>query len=284
VIGEVWEDATNKVAYGLPRKYALGRGLDSVMNYPLRSALIDFLIGRERAALTRRRLLVQKENYPKPMYYALMNLMGSHDRARIINVLAGRDAPDIPEEDRGAYRLSHANYRLGADRFALMMALVAALPGMPTLYYGDEAGLQGLGDPYCRFTYPWGDEDGDLLSRVRALLLCRRHVPALRTGEIEVFAPHPDVLCVVRTIRDGRDALDAPSGDGCAVMLVNRAQERRRVSAEVNLRGCGTLFSREGEAFDFPGGVLSVVLEPMSCKLLLDEASQAEAKGFVKSE
>jgi 4-alpha-glucanotransferase len=158
---------------------------------------------------------------------------------------------------------------------------------MPSLYYGDEAGMQGLKDPYCRFTYPWGDEDADLLTTIRSLLFLRRHVQALRTGEIEVYAPHPDVLCVARFIQGGFDALGAPARDGVAVALVNRSAERRRVAVELNLHGCDALYTVEGESCDCPGGVLSAIVEPFGHRLLLDRAAQLSLKtdsGFVKTE
>ncbi len=274
VIGEVWEDATNKVAYGQPRTYALGRGLDSVMNYPLRSALIDFLMLRERAARTRRRLLSQKENYPRPMYYSLMNLIGSHDRSRTVNVLADCESPDIPAEEMGTYRMTKQQYELGAARLRLMSALIAAMPGMPSVYYGDEAGLEGLRDPYCRFAYPWGREDEALLGHFRHILSLRRRIQPLRTGELEIFAPHEDVLCLVRSIRGGLDALGIPADDGLAFLAVNRSAEPRRVVLDLSTLGVSILFAQDGQAYDCPGGVLSLSLGPMSYALLIDKGTQ----------
>jgi 4-alpha-glucanotransferase len=274
IIGEVWEDATNKVAYGQPRAYALGRGLDSVMNYPLRAALIDFLLGRERASRTRRRILSQKENYPRPMFYALMNLLGSHDRARILNVLADCESPDIPEADMGAYAMNPEQYEVGKLRLMLMVAVVAALPGMPTIYYGDEAGVQGLKDPFCRRTYPWGREDGEVLAHFRQVMEMRRLIQVLRSGELDVFAPHPDVLCVLRTIRGGIDALGAPSDDETAFVAVNRSDTPRRVTLDLSPYHIEMLFDIDGGAIDCPGGVLSLMVPPMSSLFLIDKGTQ----------
>ena len=50
LLGEVWEDASNKIAYGQMRCYTLGDTLDTVMNYPLRDAIIQFLTGAHTAA------------------------------------------------------------------------------------------------------------------------------------------------------------------------------------------------------------------------------------------
>lgn len=99
-------DASHKVAYGQMRSYVLGDTLDSVMNYPLRDALIAFLTGQKDAPAVARELSSLAQNYPKPFLYALMNLMGSHDRPRILNVLAGNDGSDIPRDQRAHHRLS----------------------------------------------------------------------------------------------------------------------------------------------------------------------------------
>ena len=83
IIGEVWEDAVTKNSYGKMRNYALGYSLDSVMNYPFRSAVIDFALGKKTAFELRDFLLGQYHNYPQPMYRCLMNLLGSHDVERL---------------------------------------------------------------------------------------------------------------------------------------------------------------------------------------------------------
>ena len=116
VLGEVWEDASHKVAYGQMRSYVLGDTLDSVMNYPLRDALIAFLMAQKDAAAVAKELSSLAQNYPKPFLYALMNLMGSHDRPRILNVLAGNDGSDIPRSQRADHRLSQEERMIGALR------------------------------------------------------------------------------------------------------------------------------------------------------------------------
>lgn len=108
VIGEVWEDASNKVAYGQMRSYALGRSLDSVMNYPLRTALLNFFTGRGTARDFARTVNSLHENYPPQMFYALMNLIGSHDRARALNALSGLSGRGRPEGDLARPRAGRA--------------------------------------------------------------------------------------------------------------------------------------------------------------------------------
>ena len=64
MLGEVWEDASHKVAYGQMRSYVLGDTLDSVMNYPLRDALIAFLMAQKDAAAVARAFLAGAEIIP----------------------------------------------------------------------------------------------------------------------------------------------------------------------------------------------------------------------------
>ena len=129
VLGEVWEDASHKMAYGAMRSYVLGDTLDSVMNYPLREALIDFLMGRKNACSVVSTLTSIMQNYPKPFLYSLMNLMGSHDRPRIINVLAGNDGNDIPRDKRAAHVLSQEERMIGILRERMMLRMIVSVPG-----------------------------------------------------------------------------------------------------------------------------------------------------------
>ena len=222
VLGEVWEDASAKTAYGQLRTYCLGDTLDSVMNYPLREGIIAFLTGRAAAGELCRLINHQREVYPPVFRYALMNLLGSHDRARILNVLAGRDFCELPREERGKGLLSQAERALAVSRFQKALTLVCALPGAPTLYYGDEAGMEGAADPFCRKPYPWGREDESLLAFVRELLNRRLQNPLLRTGFCQVSAPDDDTLRILRCTRGGRDALGRPMRRKPVVVTVRR--------------------------------------------------------------
>lgn len=205
LLGEVWEDASHKEAYGEVRCYCTGDTLDSVMNYPLRTALIDFFTYKSTARDLVRLIESQQENYPIPFYYALMNLAGSHDRARIINTLVGKDFEDLPYKERHKGRLSQGEYALGKERYLKLLKVMCALPGTPCIYYGDEAGLYGGSDPYCRGTFPWGHEDEDLQQQVREILHRRKDSPALRTGKMTLLAPDNDTIIIIRTIENGQD-------------------------------------------------------------------------------
>ena len=211
VLGEVWEDASHKVAYGEMRCYCQGDMLDSVMNYPLRLAAIDFFTNKITAGALMRLIQCQQENYPLPFYYSLMNLAGSHDRARILNVLAGRTWEDVPPAERRGKKLTRGEYRQAAEKYVELVRLLCALPGIPCIYYGDEAGMQGGPDPFCRGTFPWGQEDRELQAKIRELLWQRRNSRALQTGCLTLSTVDDDTLLIQRVISGGKDVFGDPA-------------------------------------------------------------------------
>ena len=206
VLGEVWEDASNKVAYGQMRNYCTGDTLDSVMNYPLREAIISFVTGETTAYELARLLNHQAEVYPAQFRYALMNLIGSHDRARILNVLCGKTGEGIERAKQQFVKLTDAEYALAVKRMRTCIDILCALPGCPTVYYGDEVGMTGCPDPYCRRAYPWGHEDTELQSYARQKLNERKDSALLKFGHCAIEVVDDDTLIIERTL-DGVDAL-----------------------------------------------------------------------------
>lgn len=166
LLGEVWEDASNKVSYGIMRNYFGGDQLHSVMNYPFYNGFIDF-INKEISANDLKEIMMSiYENYPKDAVLSAMNLIGSHDRARVLTRLNKGNRGDGAKclENKREVRANCLESRGEAvKKLKMLTALQMALPGIPSIYYGDEAGLEGGADPYNRGTYPWGREDKDIL-------------------------------------------------------------------------------------------------------------------------
>lgn len=183
IIGEVWEDASHKVAYDELREYFLGEELDSVMNYPLRSALIDFIMRRIDAKTFSRRIMSLKENYPAPAFYSLFNFLSSHDTERILTVLGGKTYSNKDEECRA--RLSDDEKRQAKAKLFCMITLQMLLPGVPAIFYGDEAGIEGYRDPFCRRCFPWGNEDHELTAYYKKAISLRNESDAFSSGEFE---------------------------------------------------------------------------------------------------
>mgnify|MGYP000260828933 FL=1 len=182
LLGEVWEDATTKVAYSQRRRYLLGQELHGVMNYPFRNALIAYLLGGD-ADEFRETLEAIRENYPPNAFSSLMNFLGTHDTPRILTVLGASHVPDSKEE-RASYRLSPEERQLGLARLRLAALVLFTFPGAPTVYYGDEAGMEGWEDPFNRACYHWGREDTELKAWFARLARLRQDRPALQSGQL----------------------------------------------------------------------------------------------------
>lgn len=171
LLGEVWEDASNKISQGHRRRYLLGQQLDSVMNYPFRSAIVDFALSGDSARFEDE-ILTILENYPQPAIDVAMNMLSTHDTVRILNAL-GVTHP-VEKTQKAGYTLSEEEYETGKRRLKAAAFLQFTLPGVPCIYYGDEAGLTGFEDPFNRGCYPWGREDIDLLTFFKALSAFRQ--------------------------------------------------------------------------------------------------------------
>ncbi|WP_303825135.1 glycoside hydrolase family 13 protein [Ruminococcus flavefaciens] len=183
IIGEVWEDATNKESYGVKRRYLLGDELDSVMNYPFREAIMNFIKGGKPIDFINSVMTIV-ENYPKPTIDVLMNFVSTHDIERAINRLGGDDCEGKSKDWMAERYLSPEQYAHGKELLKAAMALMFFLPGIPSIYYGDEAGLQGYKDPFNRRCFPWGKEDTELIEYVSELSRVRKSIPNMIDGRI----------------------------------------------------------------------------------------------------
>ena len=218
IIGEVWEDASNKSAYGERREYFLGKELDSVMNYPMRRALIDAVSGRIDVEEFDARLISIKENYPAPAYYSLLNIITSHDVERIMTRMG--DAPsrhEISKDFQASFKLDGYALELAKEKATLVVGLQMMLPGVPCIYYGDEIGMQGYGDPFCRQTYPWDnvdevDKDGRIRQRYKNMIKLRNSSKAFSIGDFECVHKVGHVYGFVRCYHDEKYLIVANLG------------------------------------------------------------------------
>lgn len=208
IIGEVWEDASNKSAYGERREYFLGKELDSVMNYPMRNALIDAVLGKIDALELDDRLMSLKENYPPQAYYSLLNMVSSHDVERVLTMMGGVPSRhEVDREYQANFRLDGYALEVARDRATLILGLQMTLPGVPCIYYGDEIGMQGYGDPFCRMCYPWGKEDetdptGVMRERYHNMISLRNSSKAFSVGEFESLYKIGRVYAFIRRYED----------------------------------------------------------------------------------
>ena len=245
VLGEVWEDAVLKESYGSRRRYALGDALDSVMNYPFRSAMLDFIHRRTSAYELRDFLTGQQLNYPQPMYYALMNLLGSHDVDRIRTAMAAPTTlRQLSRVEQLSYPFRAADLAAAVEREKLCAALQFAIPGVPSVYYGDEQGMWGTGDPFNRG--PFLEDNSELHDYYAALAARRNDNPCLQTGAADFGACSGEVLTVLRTIRGGRDVFGDEADDGAWLLVLNRSDREQPWEADASSAGAGLLRGRIG--------------------------------------
>lgn len=219
VIGEVWEDASNKESYGVKRRYLLGDQLDSVMNYPFKEAILGYIQGDE-VHYFRDRIMTILENYPKCTVDVLMNFVSTHDIERAINRLGGPSCEGKDKTWMANRPLTWEEYDKGKALLKCAMVLQFFLPGVPCIYYGDEVGLQGWKDPFNRQCYPWGHEDTDLLYFTKQLAHIRHTHDVFKEGNMEFLVLDPDVV--------GFSRYDPETGYSVLIFL-NRCGEQRSV-------------------------------------------------------
>ena len=214
IIGEVWEDASNKVSYGKRRSYFNGKELDSVMNYPMREAILAYVRHGDMWKFMRTANSLYY-NYPREMTHQLLNLLGTHDTARAITMLAGASSEGLSVDMLAAKRMTADEYKLGIKRMKLAYFILATIPGVPCIYYGDEIGMEGEKDPFNRMPYPWGQENHDLLRYFRK-------VGRMRRRESDFFADAEfEIMYVDRSIL----VFERKKGDDICVAVVNRSKD-----------------------------------------------------------
>ena len=219
ILGEVWEDASNKMAYGQRRRYLLGKQLDSVMNYPFREAIIGFLTGKNPAEMMEL-IMTVLEHYPPSAIHLLMNHIGTHDTERILTVLGGEPLNGRDREWQSRTKLSQEQRSRGLALLKLASLMQYPLPGIPCVYYGDEAGMEGYRDPFNRGCFPWGHEDAELVNWYRSLGKIRHSCEVLKQGTLEPYYADDDCFVYVRS--------DEAVGQKLLV-AVNRTAQRKQL-------------------------------------------------------
>ena len=193
LIGEVWEDATTKEAYGRRRTYLRGRGLDAVMNYPFRNAVLGYLSGESVASVCEQ-IMTICEHYPPPALNCLMNFLSTHDTERALTVIAGEPANGRDRYWQSGRRVPPGRVDEGLRKMLLGYAMIYTLPGVPCIYYGDEIGMQGYRDPFNRAFFDWNSTEERLRGPLRNLARLRRTCDAFDGGRMEIVRAEGDVL------------------------------------------------------------------------------------------
>ena len=228
VIGEVWEDASNKCSYGSYRDFMLGNTHDSVMGYTFRHILLDFLCGYIDAETADSRFEGFRERYPKEAYYSMMNLVSSHDVPRIMTALSKPEDTDDRDIQRG-FKVDSKYYDIVSSLAKMAFAFQTCYIGASCLYYGDEVLMEGYKDPFNRRTYPWNRLDQrqqDALVYFRRIARIRTENECLRTGYYKTLMASGGTFAFARYLKEGRDAFGRIStGSRAIVFVVNRSEK-----------------------------------------------------------
>ncbi|CEK39624.1 glycoside hydrolase family 13 protein [Paraclostridium sordellii] len=201
IIGEVWEDASNKISYSERRKYFLGNQLNGVTGYVFKNIVVDFLKGNVNSQAVYNRFMTIKENYPKDAFKSNLNLLGTHDTRRILT--------ELNEEK---------------ELLKLAVFIQMTFEGVPYVYYGDEAGLIGETDPDNRRTYPWENEDKDILNFYKKIIKERKNNKLLSSGETKFLKlSNQNILGYIRYIKTDK-----------ILVLINRSNVKEKIEIEDN--------------------------------------------------
>ena len=266
IIGEVWEDASNKVSYSIPREYLFGDELDSVMNYPFKDNMLAFILGGIDAQTLNARMMSLFENYPKETVHALMNIVGTHDTMRIKTLLGGLS------HDCGTRKLSSTDEELAIRRLKLLSFVQMTYVGVPCIYYGDEVGMQGGGDPFNRGTYPWRAVDSELRKWYTDLGTLRNAHDCLKTGRYKTLYASGDVYIYARYIIGSKDSFGKKAKNKIAVCAINRSNEQKKIDLNLSVLGSFKKFTKgiiNPETVECINDTIEINLEPLGCEIYM---------------
>jgi glycosidase len=240
-------------------KFFLGDEFDSTMNYIFRSTVVAYANGA-KASEVYRNIELMRENYPPQAFFALMNLIDSHDSARALHDFGWRD-----EAQDSADVVALAKRRL---RLAVFFQMT--FPGSPAIYYGDEVGMTGGDDPFNRGAYPWpdlgGKPDNALLADYKKLIRLRHDHPVLRHGALDAPAWLDDHVIVVFRHDEGRWAIVAMNNDA--------APRTVKVPLPAPIAAASFTDALTGNSFAAADGTLELTVPPMYGSVLVGSGEQ----------
>ncbi len=224
IYGEVWEDASNKESYGVRRRYLVGGQLDSVMNYPFKEAILNYVRYADAQAFVDS-IMTILDHYPKPAIDMLMNFLSTHDTERALTRLGGEEVGWHDKDWQSERWLDGAQYMFGIALMKCAMVLQFFLPGIPSIYYGDEAGMEGYRDPFNRRCYPWGRENLGLIEFTKQLARVRKGTRAFEQGELKFLEVDDNICVFARYDRITRDA---------AIIYLNKSTKGRSFEVDTD--------------------------------------------------
>ena len=197
IIGEVWENAITKEKDGNQRKYLLGTGLDTVMNYPFANAILKYVrFGNSK-------YLVETINeissqYPNDAKNSLMNSLSTHDITRAITTLSADGIQnnkynwvwDVPYSRDWQFehdKIDKENYEKAKKMMKVATTIQYFMPGNPCIYYGDEIGMYGYKDPFNRKCFEWDKIDEDMHKFFVQIGKLRKQNKFLSDAEIKII-------------------------------------------------------------------------------------------------
>ena len=229
IIGEVWEDASNKIAYSTRREYLQGYELDSVMNYPLKDAIIRY-IQTENACELLHSIRNLIDHYPKQSLDCLMNILGTHDTARILTVLGGIYCNNKDEMAQKSAYLKEIDKQKTIEKLKLAAVLQFTMPGIPCIYYGDENGMEGHIDPFCRQCFDWEHLNTDLIDFYQKLGKMRENYREIfATGNFEEIHVENGLIYFKRNL-----------ANKCVYIYVNNSSKSYTINIQEKFCDCLT--------------------------------------------
>ncbi len=220
IIGEVWENAADKVAYSKRRRYFRGRQLDSVMNYPFKNALIEYINSGDCEILYNE-LVDIYSSYPTAVSNVLMNLLGTHDTERILTVLSDDDPMGKNIDEIAHSRLTPEQKKIAIQRLKVASTIQYTVYGFPSVFYGDEVGIEGYGDPFCRKPFPWHNINRELHEHYKKLGRIRNENPVFAGGAFEITEHNGGLLSYKRYNTDNEILVYTNAGDTAEIIHLN---------------------------------------------------------------